>query len=83
MGVFPWKSNLICEREIEAVGAGYPVTYISVLDVKHNNYQLDSGSPNTAYAWCPILHTTLGQWIQVSSASGPKYFSIYLGYGHQ
>ena len=67
VGVHPWKINDVCDHEIEAVGAGYPVTSISVLNFNHNHYQLDSGEPGHAYAWCPVRYKSSGQWIQVSS----------------
>ena len=32
VGIHPWKINSVCVREVEAVGAGFPVTASSFLD---------------------------------------------------
>ena len=49
------------------MGAGYPVTYSSVLNEQHNNYQLDAKGRELASAWCPYKHGDIGNWIQVSA----------------
>ena len=67
VGIFAWKTNKLCIKEIMAVEAGYPVTPISVYTLKHNNYRLDSGEPGQTYAWCPIRYSSPNQWIKVSS----------------
>ena len=59
-----------------AVKAGYPVTAISVLNEKHNNYQLDAGEHGLAWAWCSVKNTSPGQWIQVSSITPKLWNSV-------
>ena len=75
IGVYEWKDNDLCKvEEIEAVGAGYPVTFSSVLDEKHWSYQLDGGRNGLYWTWCPLQYKEIGNWIQVS-ATEPKLWN--------
>ena len=69
VGVYPWKNNQPCEKEIKIVETGYPVSYISLHSNKYNHYQLDSGEPGCASAWCPLICKSSNHWISVSSVS--------------
>lgn len=56
IGIYEWRDNENCEiEEIEAVGAGYPVSYSSVKnDMKHLSYMLDGGRNGLYWGWCPL-----------------------------
>ena len=58
-------------KETEAVGAGFPVTASSWLDIRHMDPQLDADESNTGNkypCWGPLNHGSIeGKWIQVSA----------------
>lgn len=67
VGVYGWKRNNIVMKETEAVGAGFPVTASSWLNVEHMDPQLDADESNTGNkypCWGPLNHKVIGgHWI--------------------
>ena len=87
VGIYEWRTNELCRiEEIEAVGAGYPVTFSSILNEQHWSYQLNGGRKGVYYTWCPLHNKEIGNWIQVSATEPKLWNSVIIqgrGDGHK